>query len=173
MTLLLAIALLASGVSAIGQQATINFGNSGLLLASNISFVNIHADSNDWPGVLRVCDDLAIDFGKVTGMNGSVALTGNGAAPSLNASMIFNVTGRSSFNLTSSGTSSGGAIIAGTLGRSSLIDELVDQGKLDVAGVEGSWEAYVSVLVSNPLPGVEEAMVIAGKYTRDAQAYDR
>lgn len=164
MSFLRAIAFLASGALAIGQRSTVNFDGSGILLASNTSFVNIYADPNDWPAVLRVCDDLAMDFGRITGTNGSVIHNGNGTGASLNASMIFNVTGRPSFGVISSGSASGGVIIAGTLGRSSVIDRLVAEGKLDVTGIEGSWEAYVSAIVHDPLLGVEEAMVIAGLY---------
>ncbi|SMQ45054.1 unnamed protein product [Zymoseptoria tritici ST99CH_3D7] len=166
MSFLRAIAFLASGALAIGQRSTVNFDGSGILLASNTSFVNIYADPNDWPAVLRVCDDLAMDFGRITGTNGSVIHNGNGTGASLNASMIFNVTGRPSFGVISSGSASGGVIIAGTLGRSSVIDRLVAEGKLDVTGIEGSWEAYVSAIVHDPLLGVEEAMVIAGSDRR-------
>jgi hypothetical protein len=166
MTSLLAIAFVISGVLAIGQQSTVNFGDSGFLLASDALSVNIHADANDWPAVLRVCDDLAMDFGCVTGRNGSVTLIGNDTAPNLNASMIFNITGRPSFGMISGGNLKGGAIIAGTLGKSSIIDRLVAEGKLDVAAIEGAWEAYVSTTVSDPIPGVAEAMVVAGKHVR-------
>jgi hypothetical protein len=66
----------------------------------------------------------------------------------------------------SGGNPKGGAIIAGTLGKSSIIDRLVAEGKLDVAAIEGAWEAYVSTTVSDPIPGVAEAMVVAGKHVR-------
>jgi len=53
-------------------------------------------------------------------------------------------------------------IIAGTIGKSSVIKSLVASGKLDIEDVVGKWEAFVSVVVNNPLPGVDQALVIAG-----------
>lgn len=159
---LLSTLLLLPGVLAIGQKPVVNFNASGSLLASQSSFVTINADQNEWPAVLRVCDDLAMDFGLVTGTNGSVMLHGDGMS-AMNASMIFNVTGRSSFGIMSSATTPGGTIIAGTIGNSSLIDDLIAQGKLDVTEIRGSWESYVSSVVSDPMPGVSQALVIAGQ----------
>lgn len=56
----------------------------------------------------------------------------------------------------------GPAIIAGTLGRSALIDGLVAEGKLDVSAIEGVWEGYVQAVVDAPMEGVPRALVIAG-----------
>lgn len=161
MRFLLSALLLLPGVLAIGQKPIVNFNASGPLLADQNSFVSIHADHNDWPAVLRVCDDLAMDFGRVTGANGTVVLHGD-AMSAMNASLIFNVTGRPNFGITSKATAPGGTIIAGTIGYSSIIDNLVAQGKLDVTGIQNSWESYVSSIVYDPMPGVSEALVIAG-----------
>lgn len=150
-------------VLAIGQRPIVNFNASGPLLADQSSFVTINADKNDWPAVLRVCDDLAMDFGRVTGTNGSVILLGNGSSAK-NASMIFNVTGRSDFGVVSNATTPGGTIIVGTVGQSSAIDTLVSQGKINVSGIQGSWESYTSTMVYSPMPGVSEALVIAGSF---------
>lgn len=152
--------LFASSALAIGQKSTINFDGNGLELASGGSAVRIMCDAGDYPGVLRVCDDLALDFGRVTGTNGSVTLMGEG--PAMNASMIFNITGRTSFTMENGGAP-GGVIIAGTIGNSSTIDRLVSDGKIDVGEIEGEWESYVSAVVDSPVDGVDRAMVIAGK----------
>lgn len=53
-------------------------------------------------------------------------------------------------------------ILVGTLGASSLIDGLVSAGKLDVSEVQGHWEAYLAAVVTDPMPGVVRALVIAG-----------
>lgn len=163
---LLSPALLCSTVLAIGQEPTINFNGTGLRLAEKGSSVQLYADSHDWPGVLRVVDDLAKDFGRVTGTSGTVALLGNSTAPKYNASTIFNVTGQTTFGHQGPGQygGKGGAIIAGTIGHSPTIDRLVQDGKLDVSDVEGKWEAYTSTVVNNPMPGVSRAVVIAGKH---------
>ncbi|KAK4903098.1 hypothetical protein LTR27_000026 [Elasticomyces elasticus] len=160
-------ALCAVNVAAIGQKSTVNFNSSGLLLASGSSAVQIYAEQNEWPAVLRVCDDLATDFGRVTGTNGSVTLLKDGGAPSLNSSAIFNVTGKTSYQMGGgSYGAKGGVIIAGTLGNSTIIDSLVEAGKIDVSAIEGTWEAYVSVIIADPMPGVSQALVIAGSNRR-------
>ena len=160
--------LLPTLVTALGQKATIDFtaGNGSYLLATRSSSVNLILDGADWPGVLRAANDLAVDFGRVTGLNGT--LNTNGKSGSKSAANIFNVTGinqdwsvgsAAAGNATSKGT-----IIAGTIGNSSFIDALVKNGKLDVSEIEGKWEAFVSAVVKNPTNGTEEALVIAGKY---------
>ena len=57
-------------------------------------------------------------------------------------------------------------IIVGTLGGSIFIDDLAKIGKLDVAAIEGKWEAYTLQVVSNPAEGIEKALVIAGSTPR-------
>lgn len=158
--LLASLSLLIPSIFALGQAPTVNF-NTGTPLVHDGSSVQIMADSGDWPAVLRVCDDLAMDFGRVTGVIGSVTLSGES---SLNASMIHNITGRP-FGITSNATS-GGTIIAGTIGHSSIVDRLVNEGKIDVSAINGTLEAYLSTLVSNPMPGVDTAMIIAGSDRR-------
>ncbi|KAK3676622.1 hypothetical protein LTR78_003396 [Recurvomyces mirabilis] len=162
-----ATALFAASVAAIGQKSTVNFNGTGMLLGSSNAAVQIMVEQDDWPAVLRVCDDVAMDFGRVTGVNGTVSLINNGTAPSLNSSMIYNTTGRTSHQMgQASYGSKGGVMIAGTIGNSSIIDCLIQEGKIDVSAVSGTWEAYVSVMVANPIPGVAQAMVIAGSNRR-------
>lgn len=57
-------------------------------------------------------------------------------------------------------------IIAGTIGTSQIISDLVSSGKLDVSSVEGKWEAYGIKVVENPLEGVERALVVYGSQSR-------
>ena len=161
---LLSAALLYSTALAIGQESTINFNSTGLRLAEKGSSVQLYADGHDWPGVLRVVDDLAEDFGRVTGTSGTVTLLGNGTSPIFNASTTFNVTGRTGFGNVGAEKydSKGGAIIAGTIGNSTIIDRLIREGKIDVSEIEGHWEAYTSTVVDNPVQGVSRAVVIAG-----------
>ena len=56
----------------------------------------------------------------------------------------------------------GATVIAGTLGRSPIIDALVRTGKVDVGGLAGRWEGYVAQVVDRPTPGVARALVIVG-----------
>lgn len=41
-------------------------------------------------------------------------------------------------------------VIAGTIGMSSLIDELVEQGCLDVSDINGKWESFVLATITHP-----------------------
>ena len=61
---------------------------------------------------------------------------------------------------------SGPVILVGTLGGSPLIDALVTAGKLDVSGIRGNWECYRLARVINPIPGIPEALVVAGSDRR-------
>ena len=63
-------------------------------------------------------------------------------------------------------TAGSSPIIAGTVGSSSLIDKLAAEGKIDVSGVKGKWEAYGLQTVDNPTEGVERALVLFGSTPR-------
>ncbi|MET7338558.1 glycosyl hydrolase 115 family protein [Nonomuraea sp. NPDC005650] len=59
------------------------------------------------------------------------------------------------------------AIIIGQIGRSRLIDGIVGAGKFaEAAGIKGRWEAYATKTIKNPVPGVDNALVIAGSDAR-------
>jgi hypothetical protein len=156
----------ASALEAFRKPTVSTTGANGTsLLASRGSPVSIHADAADWPGVLRAAHDLAIDFGSVTGTNGTLTATGSATA---NASMIFNVTGISdnwSVGGNASASSTAGTIIVGTIGNSSLIDAMIASGQLDVSDIEGQWEAYVSTVVKAAGNITGDALVIAGTST--------
>ncbi len=102
----------------------------------------------DHAGVIRVVDDLQADIKKVSGVEPTVThdTIPAGAAP----------------------------VIVGTIGKSPLIDRIIARGKLDVSGVKGKWETTVEQVVTDPLPGVRQAFVIAGSDQRGSifGAYD-
>jgi hypothetical protein len=154
------------------RKPTVDFkaSNGSFPLATSTSPVQVHVDGADWPGVLRAANDLAVDFGRVTGVNGTLTATGSGTA---NASMIFNVTGiNDDWSVGASGNqsrSTSGTIIVGTIGNSSFIDNLIKSGKLDVSQIEGQWEAFVSTVVKNPTNETDEALVIAGRFLPNPQ----
>lgn len=58
------------------------------------------------------------------------------------------------------------AIIAGTVGKSRLIDQLVAEGKLNVDDIRGKWENTLIEVIDNPLPGIEHGLIIAGSDKR-------
>lgn len=59
------------------------------------------------------------------------------------------------------------AIIAAKVD-SALVGFLEDRDKLDVSDIQGKWETFKTVVVSDPLPGVGKALVIAGSDKRGA-----
>ncbi|MEH0648249.1 glycosyl hydrolase 115 family protein [Streptomyces scabiei] len=65
-------------------------------------------------------------------------------------------------------------VLVGTIGRSPLIDGLIEAGKLDVEGVRGKWETSLQTVVERPMPGVRRAFVVAGSDPRGTifGAYD-
>ena len=60
----------------------------------------------------------------------------------------------------------GHVVFAGTVGKSSLIDSLASNGKLDVSQLRGQWESFLITTVANPVPGVSLGLVIAGSDRR-------
>ena len=150
---------------ALGHNATISFNDAPGRLepATCYTSVQLILDAADWPGVLRVADDLAVDFGRVTCVNGSVSVTNGAHISPLNASMIFNITRKPNLDVPGAKAKpKGGITIAGTLGKSAIINGLVKQGRIDVGGIKGQWEAFKSQIVRSPMHGVDQALVIAG-----------
>jgi hypothetical protein len=68
--------------------------------------------------------------------------------------------------LTNSKPTTKNVIIIGTLGNSFLLDQLVAQKRIRTDSINGKWEAYQLQVVAKPLPGVEQALVIAGSDRR-------
>lgn len=100
----------------------------------------LYASADADPGILRALKDLQADVGRVTGATPELSL---GTLP--DAKKI---------------------VLVGTLGKSPVIDKLAQEGKLDVAGIAGRWETFVLQVVDDPLPGVAQALVIAGSDKR-------
>ncbi|EJD06938.1 uncharacterized protein FOMMEDRAFT_152276 [Fomitiporia mediterranea MF3/22] len=129
-----------ANVYAIGQETCVSFksGPSSFAVVSGNSATPIFLSEDDWPGVQHAAINFASDIEQVTGKS-----------PRLS-------------NVTSSVKASSPPIIIGTLGRSSLIDAVVNHTQLDVSSVSGNWEAFMTKVVDNPLPGVAKAYVMIG-----------
>lgn len=138
---LLALSLLASQVSGIGQESCVTFqpSASSFTVASNGKAAPLILSSDDWPGVQRAAQDFASDIQRVTGIKPTIANVSS-SSPS-----------RSSL-----------PVIIGTLGKSSLIDQIVKSTKLNVSAIENQWEAFQAQVVVDPLPGIAKAYVIIG-----------
>jgi hypothetical protein len=57
-------------------------------------------------------------------------------------------------------------VLAGTIGKSPLIDTLISKGLLDVRQLRGQWESFLIATVRDPLPNVRLGLVIVGSDRR-------
>jgi hypothetical protein len=126
----------------IGEPPLVQFGptDSSFALVNTGLAAVVQVDEHDWPGVIRAVNDLRTDIGRVTGITPSMAQ-----------------------NATAAGAS---AIIIGTMGKSRLIEQLIRDQRLDIAAISNQWEAAVIQVIKQPLPGIENALVIAGSDKR-------
>lgn len=107
----------------------------------------IRVAPDEFPGVIRAANDLAIDFGRVLGTNATVV--------------------NANWNITTSTTDSSKPIIlVGTAGHSSLIDGLVSSGKLNSTSINSKWETFSYQVVSTPWQGKDAALVVSGSDMR-------
>ena len=57
-------------------------------------------------------------------------------------------------------------VVVGTVGKSTIIDDLIKEKKLDVSSIEGKWETFLIQTIENPYPNVDRALVIVGSDKR-------
>ncbi len=100
----------------------------------------LFVSSNDYPGVIRAFKDLQTDIGKVTDVTPE----------------LFNDRVLKSRKI----------IIAGTIGKSKVIDNLIKTKKIEIKDISGKWETFLIQVVKRPLPGVKMALVIVGSDKR-------
>ncbi len=92
----------------------------------------IQFDESDHAGVVRAIGDLQSDIDKVTGIKPAFSTSSNTADKK---------------------------VIIGTIGRSSLIDNLVSSGELDMEEIQNSWERFT-------IRATEDSLIIAGSDMR-------
>jgi hypothetical protein len=97
-------------------------------------------DAGDFPGVLRAASDLQKDVARVTGVTPAVSLAAGAPGPN--------------------------AIIAGSIGKSSIIDKMISAHKIDVSGIMGQWESFLIQVVPDAAPGLASSLVIVGSDQR-------
>lgn len=148
----LVIALMCWGSSiSFGQQQLISFSadqqqaSGAFALAGQGQAAPIILAVDDWKGVQIAADNLSQDFKRVTGTPAALLKKQDTAIGN---------------------SSSHTAIIVGTIGHSSVIDQLIKKGKIQVDQVAGKWEATLICVVAHPLPGIDQALVIAGSDKR-------
>lgn len=118
---------------------TENLNTGGFTLISQSKPVSVIVADNDKKGVLIAVQNLQKDFERVCG----------------NQAQLFN-------NPTSDTKQ---CIIVGSL-ESPYVKQLIKAKKLDEKELKGKVEKYIMTVVSNPLPDVDEALVIAGSDMR-------
>lgn len=111
-----------------------------LALVNGGSALPLWLDAEVDPGILRAAKDLQADFARVTGTR--PALSTGKQPPQAEV------------------------IIIGQAGKSRLLDRMRAEGRIDLAPLEGTWEAFLIEVVENPLPGIDRALVLAGSDKR-------
>ena len=141
LALLLALLLAATARAAEAPPLLVDSAAAGdFALVNADGPADVNVDAADFP-VARIAAGLfAADVGRVTGK--AAAVRNDPAA-----------LGRR-------------AVLIGTLGKSAAIDALVKAGKLDVSKVRGLWETFAIATVTDPLPNVASALVVAGSDRR-------
>ena len=129
----------------VGETDTKNYitaakESRGFVLSESGHTAPLVVSEDEFPGVIRIAGYVQEDLRKVTGNKSDLLI---GKVPS-----------------------SGEIVIAGTLGKSSIIDDLVQKHKIDVSEIEHKWEATLTEVVENPFPGVKKALVIVGSDKR-------
>ena len=108
-------------------------------IAANGHASPIYVDANDDPGVVRAAHDLQSDIRRVTTLTPDI--THGAPFP-------------------------GNIILIGTIGGSTIIDQLIQNKKIDVDAIRGKWESNLIQVVAKPVPGIASALVIAGSDKR-------
>ncbi|OUM68934.1 glycoside hydrolase family 115 protein [Piromyces sp. E2] len=115
----------------------------------------IDQKDSEYDGISIIAEALKSDIARVIGE--SVDKEGK-ASNSANGLKI----------ITNKAQLSGKTIIAGTFGAkgNDVINQLIDNGKIDVSNLKGRWERYQMQVIKNPMNGVSEALVIVGSDKR-------
>lgn len=113
--------------------------NGSFTLSSAGKSAAIYASENDFLGVIRAAKDLQKDIAAVTEAQPVLSTQ----KPSVKE-----------------------VVLIGTIGKSALIDQLVQQKKINITGIKGKWETFLIQVVEKPMPGVDRALVIAGSDKR-------
>ena len=124
----------------LGAQLSTVPAKGSFSLLSNGKSAALTYSSNDFVGVAKAMNYFKSDLKMVSGSEPKLAVDTLPAASQL--------------------------VIAGTLGHSKLIDQLVSEKKIDLSILNGKWEQFIIQVVENPFPGIEKALVIAGSDKR-------
>lgn len=141
--LLLCLSIFTSGAAKIIEPksyVTTNSNDQNFPIVSKNKVASIFVSPNDFNGVLRVAGHLQNDIKKVT---------------SLKPNLLFKNYIDEDY-----------VIIIGTLGKNTIIDNLVKEKVIDASQLKGKWEKFVTQVIDNPFGGTKKALVIAGSDKR-------
>ena len=131
------------------RQSAFTFSaeGTGLKLGGPNLAPEIRVAPDDFPGVIRAANDLAVDFGKVLGVNSTI----------VTASWESTIAQKNP---------SRPIIIVGTAGRSGLINNLAKAAKFDTSAVANKWESFSYQVLPTPWEGQDSIFVITGSDLR-------
>lgn len=129
-------------ISINGQESFCRFENNTnqFALVTNGVSVPLLIDSTDYWGILRATNDLQSDIQKVTSATPVIL---KNASPNYKR-----------------------ALIIGSVSKSTVIQKLLKSKKINASDLVGKHEKFLIQTLSNPLPGIDEALVIAGSDMR-------
>ncbi len=119
---------------------TFSIEKQALSIVANGNAIPIVISADEFPGVVRIAKLFLEDIFQVTSVKPELVV---GELPK-----------------------SESVIIAGTIGKNKLIDQLVASGKLNVSDLKNKWETSLIQVVENPFPGIKKALVIVGSDKR-------
>ena len=122
------------------EYVSANKSAGSFVLGENGQVAPIVVSNNDFEGVRRVARYFQTDVKNVTNIEPEILLDRLPDAEEV--------------------------IIAGTIGHSQLVDDLISKGKINVDNIVGKWESSVTEVIENPYPGIKKALVIAGSDKR-------
>jgi hypothetical protein len=124
------------------EQPIVSFDpDSGFSLVG----IDLVVDTEDFPGVHIAVENLAKDFGKVTGQGGGTKVDWKAATASTK-----------------------NCILIGTLSQSPTVQLLQKSGKIDTSEINGKWESWMTICISHPFGAYDNALVIVGSDKRGA-----
>jgi len=134
--------VISAHAQALGGRSIVSFknGSNYFPLVADGKSAPLYTDTAEYPGVKIAVKNLQADIVSVS-QSSPVLLAGT----TRNAKQI---------------------VIIGSIGKSRLINKLISEKKLDVSSIAGKWEAHLTQVVKNPLPGIAQALVIAGSDKR-------
>ncbi len=117
-------------------------GNGAFAIVQEKKAATIWVDEIDYPGVARAATNLQTDISRVTGLTPNLTTDPKQVGPN--------------------------TIVIGTIGKSRVLQHLVEASKLDLTGIEGKWEAFTIKVLSGTFGSTSNVLIIAGSDKRGA-----